>query len=232
MTSALERLGEGYVMVLNVGPAGREPKPFCVVVNPEDHGIPNDCPVKTIGIAGDRTIDFYLPKIGLKNPARLEWKAQTFADASADTTAETGDLRVVPLAGVLPFGSDLRRAVRGRAGSLYEIFHYPFVPKGRMGAMQYIYQHAPADTGFAVALTDFRIDDIHNAWRASNSTEGKRDARELFHSPPLLNVAADSTHMGSGNSPKRWSTTVARSTTMPMRWGGWRTRSRTTGWPR
>jgi len=74
------------------------------------------------------------------------------------------------------------------SGNGYEIFHYPFLSKARAVTFQEIYKHVPAEDDLAIALTDFRIDDIYNHG-ASDSAGDPPDPRETFNSPVLQQTA-------------------------------------------
>ena len=178
---------EGYAMALAVDSSGRRATPIGLVVGAESTTYPDDATVRTAVVPGENSINFYLPKIGLKDPTFLAWKAETYAGTSGDPVARSGDAREVQLPGTSAFGADFRRNLQRQAGNLYEVFSYPFVPKGRVTALQDIYRRTPPDSEFAFVLTDFRIDDIHNAG-ASNGWD-KGEPRELVGSPVLLQAA-------------------------------------------
>ena len=46
------------------------------------------------------------------------------------------------------------------AGNVFEVFHYPSIPKGGREVMSFIYGRAPANAEIAVPFTDFRTDDL------------------------------------------------------------------------
>ncbi|HWC96780.1 MAG TPA: hypothetical protein VG456_08525 [Candidatus Sulfopaludibacter sp.] len=177
-----------YGILLDIDSTGRKSRTTCVTFNPQDQPVGHDCTAKTVATAHANIVDFYLPKIGLKNSAvPLEWKAETFADIMADPTVRTGDMRSVSLPGAWVSGYHLHTGLKHTAGNIYEIFHYPFLAKSRQATLQNIYQRVPADAEFAMVLTDFRIDDIHNAGSSNGSDEG--DPSQIFNSPVLLQTA-------------------------------------------
>ena len=57
------------------------------------------------------------------------------------------------------------RALSGAiTGNVFEVFHYPTVPKHRLDrVLSYIYQRAPANDEIAVTFTAFRMDDLFNS---------------------------------------------------------------------
>src|SRR5690242_12563964 len=104
-------------------------------------------------------------------------------------------MRTVSLSPAMPSGFDFTHDNRVNSGNVYEIFHYPFVSKARTVTFQEIYKRAPAEDDLAIALTDFRIDDIHNHG-ASNTAGGEYgDPREIFNSP-VLGQAAGPVYLG------------------------------------
>src|SRR4051812_45851399 len=68
--------GEGHAMRLTVNAAGVRSDPFCVLTNPRDEITPTDCTAKTLAMASGRTIEMFLPKIALKDPAKFSWKVE------------------------------------------------------------------------------------------------------------------------------------------------------------
>ena len=59
---------------------------------------------------------------------------------------------------------DLRALSGTITGNVFEVFHYPTVPKHRLDrVLSYIYQRAPANDEIAVTFTDFRMDDLFNS---------------------------------------------------------------------
>ena len=61
------------------------------------------------------------------------------------------------------FHSPRLSAAKGyREGNIVEVFHYPRVEKSLFPQLRYIYERYQPQDDFAVVLTDFRIDDLHN----------------------------------------------------------------------
>ena len=59
---------------------------------------------------------------------------------------------------------DLRALSGTITGNVFEVFHYPTVPKHRLDrVLSYIYQRAPANDEIAVTFTAFRMDDLFNS---------------------------------------------------------------------
>lgn len=175
--------GEGYAMHWEVTTEGK-PRTFCIVMNSRDEAAPADCSARTAALVKENTIEFYLPKIALKDPAKLEWKAETAIGETPSPGTSTGDLRPVTIAAPLEYGTRLAADARSIPGNLYEIFAYPFLSKSRMPTFQEIYKHAPREDDMAVAVTDFRIDDIHDQG-ASNGAYSADEGALLFDSPKL-----------------------------------------------
>ena len=57
---------------------------------------------------------------------------------------------------------DLRGLAGTTAGNLFEVFHYPTVPKLIDDVLSFVYERVPADAEIAVTFTDFRVDDLIN----------------------------------------------------------------------
>lgn len=178
--------GEGYVVRWSVDPAGAKSDPFCVAANPQGRTVDIDCSVRALARASGDTVELYLPKIALKNPAAFQWKASTARNE--DELSTTGGLRPVSLA-PMPSAFDFTRPVRSASGNIYDIFYYPFLSKSRAVTFQEIYRHAPAEDDFAIALTDFRIDDIHNHGASNTTVPPYADPREMYNSPSLQQAA-------------------------------------------
>ena len=49
------------------------------------------------------------------------------------------------------------------AGNLFEVFHYPVIPKNTEQVVSSIYGRVPADEELVAMFTDFRFDDLHNS---------------------------------------------------------------------
>ncbi|HLJ50357.1 MAG TPA: hypothetical protein VKU01_30300 [Bryobacteraceae bacterium] len=180
--------GEGNVMRLTVDSSGAKSDPFCVVINPRDQVTGTDCVASMIAIPGNRSIEFYLPKIALKDPSRFEWKAEISGTGSATPLAGTGEMRPVALSST-PFGFDLSRNGHFTVGNVYEIFAYPFLAKSRSVTFQEIYKQCSADDDLAIALTDFRIDDIYDHGASNGAGNEEGEPLKLFNSPKLQQAA-------------------------------------------
>ena len=81
--------GEVHVIALTVNSAGARSEPYCLVVSPQDQAVGSDCPARTVAIPAGRTIEFYLPKIALRNPSSVEWKAEIANHGSAESYRAT-----------------------------------------------------------------------------------------------------------------------------------------------
>jgi hypothetical protein len=179
---------EGYGMDLIVDRSHAATNVYCFVLNAQEHPVQTDCTGKGFVQPGARTVQFYLPKIDLKDPAHLEWKAGTATGDFSNPAVQTGDsLRSVDLPAPLVSGFNLAGSPHSAQGSIYEIFYYPFVSRSRHNVFQEISKHAPVEDDLAVAVTDFRIDDIHN--HGADSAADLSQSRELFGSLRLQSVA-------------------------------------------
>jgi hypothetical protein len=183
--------GEADVVRLTVDSAGVRSDPFCTAANPHGKYVGIDCAARSIAIAGGRTIEFYLPKIELKDGSKIEWKAEIARNDNPDPVSRTGELRPVSL----DPAPGLTHARRAASANIYEVFHYPFLPKSHNLTFQEIYRHVPAEDDLAVALTDFRIDDIHNHGSSTSAGGEYGDPREEFNSP-VLQQAAGPVYLG------------------------------------
>lgn len=184
--------GEGYVLILDVDSHGATSRTSCFLVGEDGASSPTDCSVTTLALKGDKSVHMYLPKIGLKNPSNFQWKAEALFwpnEGSDPVHLSTGSSRQVSLR-PMPSRDDLSKQPRARAGSIYEVFHYPFVPKARHTALKDIYKRTPAGAELVIVLTDFRIDDIHNHGPSNRVDEDQPlSAKELFGSSAVQSVA-------------------------------------------
>ncbi len=57
---------------------------------------------------------------------------------------------------------DLRGLTGTTSGNLFEVFHYPTMPKLIEEVLSFVYERVPANDEIAVAFTDFRVDDLTN----------------------------------------------------------------------
>ena len=90
----------------------------------------------------------------------MEWSADVVWDKNRKSHLEHS-------AGDRPFHpSDQERAALPSGvvseGNIFDVFNYPQVDKDILPLLRYIYQRFKARDDFAVVLTDFRIDDLHN----------------------------------------------------------------------
>jgi hypothetical protein len=187
--------GEANVMRLTVDSVGTRSDPFCLDVNPHDQVVPIDCTHSTMAIPIGRTIEFYLPRIALKDPSRMEWKAEIRKNDTTGPKTTTRELRPLSLSVPMPYGFDFTRSSRLPSGNVYEVFHYPFLSKARTLTFWEIYKHASAEDDLAIAVTDFRIDDIHDHGASNSAGDLYGDPREMFNSP-LLQQAAGPIYLG------------------------------------
>ena len=107
-----------------------------------------------------RTVEIPISKTLLNGEGHFSWSA----DAvwwGADQFDYLSDPRVVRV-GNLDY--DLTALSGTITGNVFEVFHYPTVPKHRIGrVLSYIYQRAPANDEIAVTFTDFRMDDLFSS---------------------------------------------------------------------
>lgn len=188
--------GEANVIRMTVDSTGARSDPLCEAVNPHDRMVAMDCTARTVAVASGRTIELTLPKIALKNPSSLRWRAEVATDQSPKPPSSTGGLRHVPLDPAMVSGFGFKEGRHVSAGNIYEIFYYPFVPKARTLAFQEIYKHVPAEDDLAIVLTDFRIDDIHDHGSSISAGAGEdSNSREMFNSA-MLQQAAGPVYLG------------------------------------
>jgi hypothetical protein len=157
--------GMGYYLTIDVDRKGRSAKSQCFLINPDHNGTLDDCSVSALIMTDGASVTAYVPKIGLRDPATFSWRAEAAFQADSQdpaVTVTTGGDRDVRVAFPMPSGIDLSAPPPAAAGAIFEVFHYPFVPKSRQRALKAIYSKLPADDDLAIVLTDFRIDDIHN----------------------------------------------------------------------
>jgi uncharacterized protein (TIGR03437 family) len=115
--------------------------------------------------ASGSQVELFLSKLSLPNLADVAWESDVAWFGNGPTRfdqASYGRPRPLLVASRGAAGIDLSTASGAADGNVYEVFHYPSVPKPRQPSMRRIYQSAPANDDLAVVLTDFRIDDLHN----------------------------------------------------------------------
>ena len=133
---------------LRVGPDGA--RPFASWCGPQ--------PAAVGSRARGRTVEITISKILLNAAERFSWHAgavwwnEEFDDTHARTVADYGadyDLEALPAA---------------VHGNVFEVFHYPALPKYRIDTvLSHVYGRLQAGDEIAVAFTDFRIDDLFNS---------------------------------------------------------------------
>ena len=103
------------------------------------------------------TVELFVSKTLFHSADHVEWDAVAVwrAREQFDHIDEVGtarmdrtDLDLAALAGTVN-------------GNVFEVFHYPVVPKSIDHATSYIYEQVPANDEIAVLFTDFRIDDLY-----------------------------------------------------------------------
>ena len=174
--------GEASIVRLAVDSSGAHSDPFCTADNPQEQPVGTRCSATMVAIPSARSIEFYLPKIALKNEANLQWKAAVGRGDNPDSIVDTGVPRPLSLKPASASGFDFTHGVRLASGNIYEVFYYPFLPKSRTLTFQEIYQRAPADEDLGLAVTDFRIDDIHNHGETNSAAPEYGDPFERFNS--------------------------------------------------
>ena len=146
-----------YRLGINIDAKGRTNETFCGLINPDHTGYYDECVFATVIATTPNTVAAYVPKIALRKPGVVEWQALTTVDGATTTT---GDYRAARYRLV-----DNRFSAKPRtaAGAIFEIFHYPYLPKSPARILKTIYQQIPPEEDFALILTDFRVDDVHNS---------------------------------------------------------------------
>ena len=150
------------------------------------------------------------------------WKAAVGRGDNPDSIVDTGVPRSLAPKAASASGFDFTDSVRLASGNIYEVFCYPFLPKSRTLIFQEIYKRAPTGDDLALAVTDIRIDDIHNHGETNSAAPEYRDPFERFNShrfnrPPDPSIWAR-------DFAKRSRMAAARSTTTPSRSAGPRTK--------
>ena len=118
----------------------------------------------SLGVGGYRvsgaTIEIPISKTLLLGADRFRWWLDAVWWGRADHEVFWDG--VTDYRTVLVDGADRDLGATGRAvnGNVFEVFHYPVVPKNMEQVTSYIYERAPANDEFAVVFTDFRIDDL------------------------------------------------------------------------
>jgi hypothetical protein len=149
----------GYYLALEIDRNGRAEVARCYLIGSDHNGTADDCSVSALVRAEGNTVTMYLPKAGVWNSRDLSWKAEAESDSGKTSM---GEMRDIQIGRPMTSGIDLSAAHAAGEGGIFEIFHYPFVAKSRQRALKAIYSKVPGDDDFAIVVTDFRIDDIHN----------------------------------------------------------------------
>ena len=106
---------------------------------------------------GGRTVEIPISKTLLNGAGSLSWQAAAWRDQEYDDTGR----RVVQIAKP---DYDLGALQAAVTGNVYEVFHYPTLPKHRIDTvLSHVYGRVPAADEIAVVFTDFRIDDLFNS---------------------------------------------------------------------
>jgi hypothetical protein len=149
-----------YRLSLSIDEKGRNDEVMCLRVNAEHAGSIDGCLAAPVLITRGADIIGLIPKSGLREPGVLHWQAQSIREGDPSATITTADdYREARFsAPVLRFSAPPAKA----SGAIFEVFHYPEVPKAPSRTLPEIYKIHPADEDFALLFTDFRIDDVHN----------------------------------------------------------------------
>ncbi len=112
---------------------------------------------KAVGYRVDgTTIEIPISKTLLNGSDRFSWDADAvwwgreFDQLFEDRTVYVGES-----------DRDLRELAGTTSGNLFEVFHYPTMPKWIDKVLSFVHERVPADAEIAVAFTDFRIDDLY-----------------------------------------------------------------------
>ncbi len=112
---------------------------------------------KAVGYRVDgTTIEIPISKTLLNGSDRFSWDADAvwwgrqYDQLSEDRTVYVGES-----------DRDLRELAGTTSGNLFEVFHYPTMPKWIDKVLSFVHERVPADAEIAVAFTDFRIDDLY-----------------------------------------------------------------------
>ena len=114
-------------------------------------------PPRAVGYRVDGpTIEIPISKTLLNGSDRFAWDADAVWWGRADDRL-FGDRTVY----VGETDRDLRGLAATTAGNVFEVFHYPTVPKNAQQVLSFIYERVPPDAEIAVTFTDFQIDDLY-----------------------------------------------------------------------
>jgi hypothetical protein len=144
--SAQSEVQVGALAVTDAGPCR-----VVVQVQAGGHSSASDC--GGYAVDSGTTVDLYLSKLHLRIREKFGWFAGTGGE---------GQPRWVKLPNLGQGTIELSAAHGNAAGSLYEVFHYPFISKRHAVVYQELYRQTPAKDDLAIVMTDFRIDDLFN----------------------------------------------------------------------
>jgi len=158
------KTSDDAVAYLVVVPVGDELCKAGLRVDAAGQSAINECPGYAYAAASGSAIEVYVSKLGLGRLKQFTWAAAAIADNETSISTATGALgrRKVKLENASQAGVDLSASTGILGGNIYEVFHYPFVPKDPGPALRAIYRKVPPQDDLAIIFTDFRIDDLHN----------------------------------------------------------------------
>lgn len=102
------------------------------------------------------TVELFVSKTSLHGAESVEWDA----DAVWVGRGQFDQILEVGTAQVDRTDLDLGALAGTVNGNVFEVFHYPVLPKLRQHVTSIIYEQVPANDEIAVLFTDFRIDDL------------------------------------------------------------------------
>ncbi len=105
------------------------------------------------------TLEIPISKTLLNGAVRFSWDADAvwWGRGQYDQMPEIGTVQASES------DPDLRAIAGTATGNVFEVFHYPSIPKGSFEkVLSFIYERAPANDEIAIMFTDFRIDDFFN----------------------------------------------------------------------
>ena len=114
------------------------------------------CPGPSVGYrVHDATVEIPISKTLLDGVDRFSWDADAVWWGRQDDQIIEDRVVYVDQA-----ESDLSVARAALVGNAFEVFHYPVIPRNPDQVLSYVHTRAPANAEIAVALTDFRFDDL------------------------------------------------------------------------
>ena len=106
------------------------------------------------------TIELFVSKTLLHGADRFEWDADVVWWGREQNNLISDQILEVGTARMDRTDLDLGALAGTVNGNVFEVFHYPVVPKDIDHVTSYIYEQVPANDEIAVLFTDFRIDDL------------------------------------------------------------------------